>query len=320
MVNYSCCTTVMGSTKKFIERGKKMTKKAKKIVALLAVLALATAVIPAAVFAANTVEISATTEGSDDSTINVTGTITGEGDITLLALKSSESLGGIIPASIDKNAIMYIDQKTAQNGSVDISFKLRETDVEGDYLTIFMGGTDVAQYVSQEIVLTSNEEPAITADDVELVGTNAFRTVIGDGYNIAIITADEIDPETKTIKIGDKALYYSPEKDYFIGLVTGYADAAAVAEATTIIDEASETFIYGKAQATYAANARVTAADYGIVRRIALRKESNLTDKQLIASDVAGATHDGQIAAPDYAIIRRFVLRKISALPIVGAE
>ena len=163
---------------------------------------------------------------------------------------------------------------------------------------------------------------AISADDVNFVVSadkNAFSKFKGNGYAIVTIEKGTLDYTTQSIKLGGTVLFYNPQNEYFIGIVTGYADADAVASAAQILDEASDTMYYGKTQLTYTDETieTILSPDFGVVKRIVLNKETAPKDKQLLASDVGGGKHDGQVTSPDFGALKRVVLKKDPKLAII---
>ena len=159
--------------------------------------------------------------------------------------------------------------------------------------------------------------PAIAETEISFIGENVYEK---DGMVLAIVnTAAEIDPATQTVKIGDVKLFYVKERDYFVGIVPVYnapADAAAVAE---IIAEPSEIIRYGKASDAENLEDPYDAGDFAEVKKIALAKIADPTDKQLISCDVCGDADnmmDGAVDAADFAMVKKAALGKIEDLPI----
>ena len=174
----------------------------KKVVAMLAVLAMVATLVPAVAFAtSNTVEI-AKAEFADatEPTVQVLGSLSGDGDVTVLVIRSNASLSGTIPATLDEDAIMYVDQKAATDASATgWTFKLRDTSVTGNYITVFMGGTDVANYVSKELILKASTgvvEMAANEKDYYLDGAQVLNLTGADSAWLDAVSINVYDGET----------------------------------------------------------------------------------------------------------------------------
>jgi hypothetical protein len=113
--------------------------------------------VPFVSFAANTVSFTETptlTVGEDLS-VNVKATLSDTGDVTILVIRSEESLGNTIPTNLSDENIVYINQKTGP--VVEWTFKPETANCNvGDYITVFVGGTDVSTCLCQELVIESD--------------------------------------------------------------------------------------------------------------------------------------------------------------------
>ena len=293
----------------------------RKRVAMLAVLAMVVTLVPIVAFASNTVSIDkAEFTDAAEPTIHVTGSLSGDGDITLLALRSAESLGKTIPSSIDEDAIMYIDQKTAENGTVDMLFTLRDTSATGNYITVFMGGTDVVSYVHKEIILMSEPENPISEEDIDIVlaedDAPVYEDII-DGDNVVLtIESDTIDPAAKKITVGGMELFYVAARDCFVGIVPKYESNAALLADVVISGEPSDTLVYGKDPINGEPDEPIDSADYMAVKRLALGKVANPTVKQILSADIGNGEMDGCIDSSDFMAVKRVALGKDNDLAI----
>lgn len=139
-----------------------------------------------------------------DPVVSISGSIDEPGDVTLLAIKTAIAIeeDGGVPADLSEDNIMYIDQKEANiDGSFSWEFHLRETDVEGTHITVFVGGTDVEDVAFEAGTLMGggpsdadfgadtyyvDEQPEITfTDDAEWRAAITEITING-GSNVII--------------------------------------------------------------------------------------------------------------------------------------
>ncbi len=154
--------------------------------------------------------------------------------------------------------------------------------------------------------------PAIGAEDISFAGNNVYGKT---GFKVITIDTNEVNPETQTIKVGDVALYYSPVRDKFVGIVNS-ADADAAAGAITIDENASAKLYYGKV-VNPSDGAAVSVPD--VQRALAITKNSfTPSDIQLLAADVVGlGGADGLVSIPD---VQRILARQKDPTLVFPAE
>lgn len=149
--------------------------------------------------------------------------------------------------------------------------------------------------------------PAIDASYVAFASFDGepWTDVYGvDGAKIVEIAvpADVFAAGEKTVKIGDKELFYSPLRDKYVGTIVGYADGAAVAEAAVIEDKAPTKVYYGyvtdPSHEFYSDEDPVELAD--VMRALSImnlgKEGSGATELELISADV---DQDGEILLSD---------------------
>ena len=200
------------------------------------------------------------------------------------------------------------------------TFDVIRTDAEQTVVvkaTLTVEGYEAYEYTVQTITVKvlGDEGPSIEEEHLTVAASAAYGT---EKQLVAIAAPEDFDPEAQSFVVGGVKLYYVEATNSFVGLVTA-ADAAGVVADIEVVDEASETIVYGKTTLEYTSE-DLGPADFGVVKRIVLGKEAAPTDKQLIASDVGGGAADGQIGPADFGAIKRVVLGKDDSLAINGAE
>lgn len=217
-------------------------KKMRKVIAMLSVLAMLATFVPVVVFAGNTVELTADFANTEKTAIKVEGSLSGDGDITLLVIRSDASLNGTIPAELTESNIMFVDQqdKDKANESWE-SIPLRDTSATGNYITVFMGGSNVEAFQSKELKLQS----AAVSVTVPMVALEEGKDYYVDGNQVLDFTGvhqEWLDAVTVTVFDGEDeagsvstltgniTLNNAPDevKDYTIKFssVEGYVDVA----------------------------------------------------------------------------------------------
>ena len=237
-------------------------KKMKKVIALLAVLAMAATFVPMVAFAAAAVSLDTAefVPDTNESAIHVKGTLNGGsslenfGDITLLVVRSDKSLAELnntIPdLTSNEDMVMFFDQKvdyTEKNGeNVECAAEwttimLRETDATGDYILVFMGGAEVNGVQCAELRKSTPDE-SVT---VPMVALEEGKDYYVDGEQVldfadvpqawldgVTITVFDGEAEAGTISTltGNIELNEAPDeaKQYTIKFssVEGYVDVA----------------------------------------------------------------------------------------------
>lgn len=148
--------------------------------------------------------------------------------------------------------------------------------------------------------------PALTKKDAykPLVKDKAYG--INNKYFVKLSPpASEIDHTKKSIKIGNTKLYYMEPTGAYVGFA-GQMTEDSLINNMQIVNGASEVIYCG---VVTGGETKPKAADFGVVKRVVLKKETSLTDKQLMAADV---NSDGVISAADFGAIKRVVLKKSS--------
>ncbi|MBO4897394.1 MAG: hypothetical protein J5590_03760, partial [Clostridia bacterium] len=165
-------------------------------------------------------------------------------------------------------------------------------------VTAVANGTDETKTYQARIPGKGADAPEITEDDVNIITASGgvYKRHLGAGNVIVTIAAgDIIDPSVETVTVGGVEFYYVAKCNYFVGVVSEYADKAAVLEDIDIADGASDVIEYGKDPINGELGERIDNGDYIAVKKIALGKVNAPTDKQLLSADVADGVMDGLI-------------------------
>jgi hypothetical protein len=209
----------------------------------------------------------------------------------------------------------------------DNPFVVERAAEDGDSKTVVVtataNGTDVTKTYNVTVPAKGVVGPVIAEDDVEINkgkgDKGAYVKQKGTGYVIATIAAGDIDPTLNKVYVGGVEFYYVASRNYFVGIVPEYETKAALIADVEIADGASDTIKYGKDPAADQSKA-ITTTDFGIVKRIALAKVANPSDKELLASDVGNGVMDGEINTVDFGAVKRVALKKDADLAINTAQ
>lgn len=229
--------------------------------------------------------------------------------------KDSNAAKYTITVPADDNGIVY--SATVDGADQDLTSRTfdverpaddgnAETTLKKTVVVTATAGTATKTYTI-EVLEQGAAAPAIDASYVAFASFDGepWTDVYGvDGAKIVEIAvpADVFAAGEKTVKIGDKELFYSPLRDKYVGTIVGYADGAAVAEAAVIEDKAPTKVYYGYVtdpiHEFYADEDPVELAD--VMRALAIKnlgiEKSGATELELISADV---DQDGEILLSD---------------------
>lgn len=272
---------------------------------------------------------------NDKDGIDVTVSGLGTGESTIMVLKGALTE---MPATINDSDIVYINQKTAVDGSATYSMPLGTRVGDATAVTVFAGGTnETAATLLGSVTLASEpDRDFITAADttkatfaktiavanaagvaIELDGISMNETVVtlntdvykDAGKETAGYILNVVDNEGNAVE-NAIVLYSGQRKKYVVlvpSTVTDYKlEVLALADGT-----ANETFTYG------CPSGKTTLSAADVSRICAFLKTGNkglTTWQHLIAVDVSG---DGKIAAIDVSQIKAS-LKRHTALAITN--
>lgn len=229
--------------------------------------------------------------------------------------KDSDAAKYTITVPADDNGIVY--SATVDGAAQDLTSRTfdverpaddgnAETTLKKTVVVTATAGTATKTYTI-EVLEQGAAAPAIDASYVAFASFDGepWTDVYGvDGAKIVEIAvpADVFAAGEKTVKIGDKELFYSPLRDKYVGTIVGYADGAAVAEAAVIEDKAPTKVYYGyvtdPSHEFYSNEDPVELAD--VMRALSImnlgKEGSGATELELISADV---DQDGEILLTD---------------------
>lgn len=229
--------------------------------------------------------------------------------------KDSNTAKYTITVPADDNGIVY--SATVDGAAQDLTSRTfdverpaddgnAETTLKKTVVVTATAGTATKTYTI-EVLEQGAAAPAIDASYVAFASFDGepWTDVYGvDGAKIVEIAvpADVFAAGEKTVKIGDKELFYSPLRDKYVGTIVGYADGAAVAEAAVIEDKAPTKVYYGyvtdPSHEFYSNEDPVELAD--VMRALSImnlgKEGSGATELELISADV---DQDGEILLSD---------------------
>lgn len=229
--------------------------------------------------------------------------------------KDSDAAKYTITVPADDNGIVY--SATVDGAVQDLTTRTfdverpaddgnAETTLKKTVVVTATAGTATKTYTI-EVLEQGAAAPAIDASYVAFASFDGepWTDVYGvDGAKIVEIAvpADVFAAGEKTVKIGDKELFYSPLRDKYVGTIVGYADGAAVAEAAVIEDKAPTKVYYGyvtdPSHEFYSNEDPVELAD--VMRALSImnlgKEGSGATELELISADV---DQDGEILLSD---------------------
>ena len=229
--------------------------------------------------------------------------------------KDSDAAKYTITVPADDNGIVY--SATVDGTDQDLTSRTfdverpaddgnAETTLKKTVVVTATAGTATKTYTI-EVLEQGAAAPAIDASYVAFASFDGepWTDVYGvDGAKIVEIAvpADVFAAGEKTVKIGDKELFYSPLRDKYVGTIVGYADGAAVAEAAVIEDKAPTKVYYGyvtdPSHEFYSNEDPVELAD--VMRALSImnlgKEGSGATELELISADV---DQDGEILLSD---------------------
>ena len=229
--------------------------------------------------------------------------------------KDSDAAKYTITVPADDNGIVY--SATVDGTDQDLTSRTfdverpaddgnAETTLKKTVVVTATAGTATKTYTI-EVLEQGAAAPAIDASYVAFASFDGepWTDVYGvDGAKIVEIAvpADVFAAGEKTVKIGDKELFYSPLRDKYVGTIVGYADGAAVAEAAVIEDKAPTKVYYGyvtdPSHEVYSNEDPVELAD--VMRALSImnlgKEGSGATELELISADV---DQDGEILLSD---------------------
>lgn len=229
--------------------------------------------------------------------------------------KDSNAAKYTITVPADDNGIVY--SATVDGADQDLTLRTfdverpaddgnAETTLKKTVVVTATAGTATKTYTI-EVLEQGAAAPAIDASYVAFASFDGepWTDVYGvDGAKIVEIAvpADVFAAGEKTVKIGDKELFYSPLRDKYVGTIVGYADGAAVAEAAVIEDKAPTKVYYGyvtdPSHEFYSNEDPVELAD--VMRALSImnlgKEGSGATELELISADV---DQDGEILLSD---------------------
>lgn len=229
--------------------------------------------------------------------------------------KDSDAAKYTITVPADDNGIVY--SATVDGAVQDLTSRTfdverpaddgnAETTLKKTVVVTATAGTATKTYTI-EVLEQGAAAPAIDASYVAFASFDGepWTDVYGvDGAKIVEIAvpADVFAAGEKTVKIGDKELFYSPLRDKYVGTIVGYADGAAVAEAAVIEDKAPTKVYYGyvtdPSHEFHSNEDPVELAD--VMRALSImnlgKEGSGATELELISADV---DQDGEILLSD---------------------
>lgn len=236
-------------------------------------------------------------------------------DLGVTVDKDSDPAKYTITVPADDNGIVYsaIVGSAVQDLTSTRTFDVTRPADNGDTIVdeIIVVVTATAGTAKKDYTIRVLEQgaaaPAIDASYVAFASFDGepWTDVYGvDGAKIVEIAvpADVFAAGEKTVKIGDKELFYSPLRDKYVGTIVGYADGAAVAEAAVIEDKAPTKVYYGyvtdPSHEFYSDEDPVELAD--VMRALSImnlgKEGSGATEPELISADV---DQDGEILLSD---------------------
>lgn len=236
-------------------------------------------------------------------------------DLGVTVDKDSDASKYTITIPADDNGIVYSATvgSAVQDLTTTRTFNVTRPADNGDTIVdeIIVVVTATAGTAKKDYTIRVLEQgaaaPAIDASYVAFASFDGepWTDVYGvDGAKIVEIAvpADVFAAGEKTVKIGDKELFYSPLRDKYVGTIVGYADGAAVAEAAVIEDKDPTKVYYGYVtdpiHEFYADEDPVELAD--VMRALAIKnlgiEKSGATELELISADV---DQDGEILLSD---------------------
>ncbi len=160
-------------------------------------------------------------------------------------------------------------------------------------------------------------EPPVEPGDEEGEVTTVYKNSFGNtGKSYVDVKFAAADNGKKKVTVGGVELFYSVQRECYVGLV----DASAVADnkiAVETSDEAPTILVYGNVNGSYSyadISKAVDGTDVLFLKRFNIGTVA-LSDRQLFAADVDG---NGKADGTDVLVIKRFNAGTLAAFPVLS--